>query len=152
MKATLFRFSVPAAAAALSLSMSSCAVHESTATSVPASMKVEEGYLAKGPERTFRVRYLAKVESIPAGTQKLRLWWPIPSSNNLQQIEDLQFAGTLQPRLVRETKYGNQIAYVELDSPPSQVETEMTFTCKRREARVALEGLAAEGTDPPGSY
>jgi transglutaminase-like putative cysteine protease len=140
-----------AAAAALTLVPTSCAVHPSGTPGSP-RMAVEDHYLTKGKERAFRIRYLAKVQSLPAGAKALRLWWPVPSSSNLQQIEDLKFSGPQQPRIGREPKYGNQVAYVEMDSPPAEAEFEMTFTCKRREAKVALEGLAGEGTDPPGSY
>lgn len=146
----LARFPIAAALAAASLAaLSSCARHPSRSTD---RMTVEDRYLGSGGGRSFRIRYIAKVSEVPAGAKQLRLWWPVPRSDNLQTISDLKFSGPVQPRLGHEPKYGNQIAYVELSNPASGAEFEMTFHCERREAKVSLASLNQEGSDPPGAY
>ncbi len=128
--------------------LSSCA-HHSISTSY---MTVEDSYLSGNADRVFEIRYAAKVSEIPAGSKRLRLWWPVPGQTNLQEISGLKFGGAGGVKVAREPKYGNLIAYVEVENPPAAVEFEMTFAAKRREARVELSRLAEEGSDPAGSF
>ena len=107
-------------------------------------------YQRPGETRKFSIEYTGKVSEVPAGTKKLRVWMPTPQSTTLQKIEQLEFAP--KARLASETKYGNQIAYWELENPPASLELRMKFICTRQEIRMDLERLKADGPEAGGAF
>jgi len=111
---------------------------------------VNPEYQRPGETRRFSIEYTGKVSDVPVGTKKLRVWMPAPQSTTAQQIEQLEFEP--KARLANETKYGNQIAYWELENPPSSVELRMKFVCTRQEIRADLERLKADGKESGESF
>jgi len=111
-----------------------------------ARMTPDPQYLKPGESRTFAIEYTAQVKDIPAGSKKLRLWAPVPLDSPVQTIRDLQFAGQ-QPRIGTEQKFGNKIAYWEIDNPGTTVETKYGFTCTRREQVTDLAAMAQDGKE-----
>ena len=56
----------------------------------------------------------------PAGTKQLRVWLPIPPSNEVQQFESIElstFPTSVRPEVAAEPKYGNRFAYFEFNEP-----------------------------------
>ena len=106
---------------------------------------VHPEYQLPGGSRKFSIEYTGKVTEIPTGTKKLRVWMPAPQSTTVQKIEQLEF--TPKARLARESKYGNQIAYWEMEQPPSSLELRMQFVCTRKEIRMDLERLKTDGKE-----
>ena len=95
------------AAAGLLISVFASACDSSRSVSTNSSqMVVNEKYLTDAPDRTFRIRYLARVKDVPEGAKQLRLWWPVPSDSSLQRISDLKFSGPFQPSVGRERSEG----------------------------------------------
>jgi transglutaminase-like putative cysteine protease len=115
------------------------------------SMSIDGRYLQAGTDRSFDIRYEIEVKDVPAGTGKLRLWWPVPRDSTLQTISGIQFSGPAVPRIEEERRFGNRIAFIELQNPPPSLKVGMTFRVKRREARVDVATLD-EGSDPPGAF
>jgi transglutaminase-like putative cysteine protease len=103
-----------------------------------------------GDSRTFAVIYTGQVKDIPAGTRKIRVWIPVPQESGVQKIRDLNFSREMS--FANESKYGNRIAYAEIESPGSAVEITMKFVCTRNEIKSDLEKLAGDGTDPADSF
>lgn len=108
-------------------------------------------FLKAGDSRTFAVEYVAKASEIPAGTKVLRLWVPVPQDSTVQTIKNHSFSRP-PSRTVSEPKYGNRIAYWEIENPPAAVEVTMKFECTRREIVTNLEALREDGKDPEGSF
>jgi len=111
---------------------------------------VAKEFLKPADNRTFSITYTGRVLEIPAGTKKLRVWLPVPQDSTVQTIRDLKFSRDMS--LSTENKYGDKIAYAEIESPGATAEITMTFVCTRAEVRIDLEKLADEGADPAGSY
>ncbi len=111
---------------------------------------VNPEYQRSGGTRRFSIEYTGKVSDVPVGTKKLRVWMPAPQSTTVQQIEQLELVP--KARLASETKYGNQIAYWDLEKPPSSVELRMKFVCTRWEIRADLERLKADGKESGESF
>jgi transglutaminase-like putative cysteine protease len=111
---------------------------------------VAREYLKPGDRRTFSVEYVAKVPEIPAGTRKLRVWIPVPQDSTVQEIRGLSFSK--EPRLGVEPKYGNRIAFWEIENPGTAAELAMRFDCTRLEIRTDLDALRPEGKDDPASF
>ncbi len=139
-------FRVESAFAVLGICLSALAVQDPAAV----QQVVDKSFLQAGDSRTFQIEYVGKALEIPAGTKKLRLWLPVPQDSTVQAIKDLSFGR--EARLGVEPKYGNKIAYFEIDNPGAAVEVSMKFTCTRLEIRTDLAKLAEEGQDPNGSF
>ena len=112
----------------------------------PARMPADPRYLLPGDERTFAIEYVARVENVPAGTERLRVWVPVPQDSPVQTITDLRFDGEA-PRLTTESRYGNRLAYWEIENPPADLAIEYSFTCTRKEQKTDLEAVAADGEE-----
>src|SRR5262245_13938805 len=76
---------------------------------------VSKDFLKPGDSRTFAIEYVAKVSEIPAGAKKVRLWVPVPQDTTVQSIKNLSFSK--EPKIATEPKYGNKIAYWEIENP-----------------------------------
>lgn len=102
------------------------------------------------PTRSFAFEYIARVASLPAEGQKLRLWIPVPQSDNYQDITDLKIESPIPYVIHKDPEYGNHYAYLELT--PSQVpmpfEVRMDFHATRREHKVSLDPPA----QPTGAW
>src|SRR5687767_6852927 len=81
---------------------------------------VDKKFLKPAEGRTFEVEYVGKVAEIPAGTKKLRVWMPVPETTSVQEIRNLTFSK--EAKLATEPKYGNKIAYVEIENPGATAE------------------------------
>jgi transglutaminase-like putative cysteine protease len=92
--------------------------------------------------RTFSIEYVGKISEIPDGTRKLRIWLPVPQNSTVQTISRLGFSST--PTLSNESKYGNRIAYWEVDSPGATHQVTMEFDCERKEILMDLTKLAGD--------
>ena len=111
---------------------------------------VAKDFLKPGDVRKFEITYVGQVKEIPAGAKKLRVWLPVPQDSAVQSIRDLSFSREM--KIGTETKYGNKIAYAEIDSPGAAVDITMKFVCTRKEIKCDLEKLAGDGSDPAGAY
>jgi len=111
---------------------------------------VSKEFLKPAVSRTFSITYVGRAKDIPAGTKKLRMWLPVPQDSTVQTIKDLSFSRDMT--VGTESKYGNKVAYAEIENPGAAVEITMKFVCTRQEIRVDLEKLSAEGSDPESSF
>jgi transglutaminase-like putative cysteine protease len=111
---------------------------------------VSKDFLKPGDSRTFAITYTGQIKDIPAGTKKLRVWLPVPQDSTVQTIRDLKFSRDMG--LANEPKYGNRIAYAEIESPGTSAEITMSFVCTRLEIKSDLDKLAGDANDPAGSF
>src|SRR5687767_1521164 len=92
---------------------------------------VSSNYMKPASVRKFSIEYVGKISEVPQDTKKLRVWFPIPQDSTAQKITDLTFSSA--PKFGTEPKYGNRIAYWEIDSPKITQEITMRFNCERKE-------------------
>jgi transglutaminase-like putative cysteine protease len=104
---------------------------------------VSPQYMKPASSRTFAIDYVGKVSGVPDGAKKLRVWLPVPQDSTVQSIRDLTFSAPL--KLSAEPKYGNKIAYWEVDAPKATHEVTMRFTCERKEIIMDLAKLSTDG-------
>jgi len=116
----------------------------------PAQQVVEKSFLKPADSRTFAIEYVGKVPEVPAGTKKLRVWLPVPQDSTVQSIKDLSFSK--DAKFSTEPKYGNKIAYFEIDNPGAAAEISMKFACTRLEIGTDLDALKSEGKDDADSF
>lgn len=68
---------------------------------------------------TYQVDFRVAVTA-PHGTEKLRVWLPLPTSDSVQQVSQRHlktFPRELEPTIQTEPIYGNRFAYFEFDHP-----------------------------------
>ena len=111
---------------------------------------VSPDYMKPGDSRKFSIEYTGKISEVPSGAKKLRVWFPIPQDSTVQKITDLTFSSP--PKFGTESKYGNRIAYWEMDSPKATQEITMRFTCERKEIVTDLARLSTDGKASPAQY
>jgi transglutaminase-like putative cysteine protease len=128
-----------------------CSKGDSCCSAAPAAQQVaEKKFLKPSDSRTFSVEYVGKVADIPAGTKKLRVWLPVPQDSTVQTIRNLSLSK--EAKFGAEPKYGNKIAYVEIDNPGPAAEITMKFECTRLEIRTDLDALKSDGRDEADSF
>lgn len=115
-----------------------------------AEQVVEPGYMKPSNSRTFAIEYTGQIVSIPEGTKKLRVWIPVPKDSTVQQIRDLSFSS--EPRITTEGKYGNQIAYWEIENPRPAHAFTVKFVCTRREILMDLPRLERDGLERSATF
>jgi len=84
--------------------------------------------------RTFEFTYAVQVRDLPAGARTVAIWIPYPPNDEHQRISDMHIRAPAPWRLTRDPEYGNQILYVQVESPRDPVlHLEMRFRVHRRE-------------------
>ncbi len=111
---------------------------------------VAKAFMKSAGSRTFTLEYVAKISEVPSGTRRLRVWLPVPQDSTVQTISGLAFS--MEPRIAVEGKYGNRIAYWEIENPGTALEITMKFTCRRDEVRMDLDTLREDGADEAGAF
>jgi transglutaminase-like putative cysteine protease len=101
-----------------------------------------------GRERTFTFEYKATIKDIPAGTQKLELWIPVPHDDAYQRIANLHVE-TPYPFKVSVGDQGNAIVHLEIAAPKeTSVPLTVTFEAARKE-RIQPTVSITRNTAPP---
>lgn len=94
--------------------------------------------------RAFEFEYVARVPVLRQGAVSLRLWIPVPSSDEQQEISGLAIEGPAPHVIHQEPEYDNRYAYFEVDArravPP--LEVRLRFVGRRRENKAALDHAA----------
>jgi transglutaminase-like putative cysteine protease len=86
------------------------------------------------PSRTFRFTYDFAVKDIPAGTRTVRVWVPVPHSDQHQTVRVLSVKAPVKIRITQEPEFGNQMMYAEIANPASgKVEFTLVYEVTRRE-------------------
>jgi hypothetical protein len=111
---------------------------------------VSRTYLKAGPQRTFGARIAGRAGPFPAGTKRLRLWFPVPQDSTVQTIRTLAYSHP--PQLGLEPKYGNRMAFWEIEAPTEPVERWLTFEVTRTEIQTDLARLQPEGRDDASAF
>ncbi|MGH9805230.1 MAG: transglutaminase domain-containing protein, partial [Candidatus Acidiferrales bacterium] len=90
--------------------------------------------------RSFEFTYVARIPELPADMRRLRLWIPLPETDEYQEVSNLEIHSPLPFERHRESEYGNEYLYLEADraQAPGPLEVALRFRATRREHRVAL--------------
>lgn len=106
---------------------------------------VSPEFMKPGESRTFAIEYVGKISGVPDGAKRLRVWMPVPQDSTVQSIHDLRFS--LRPKIAKEPKYGDKIAYWEIDEPKTTNQITMSFVCTRKVVSLDLGKLAMDGVE-----
>ena len=86
------------------------------------------------PSRSFRFTYSFTVKDIPAGTKRLRVWAPVPQTDQHQTVRVIAVKAPAKTQMTHEAEYGNQMMYVEMQNPTlDKAEFTIEYEITRRE-------------------
>lgn len=86
------------------------------------------------PLRTFRFSYNFTVKEIPSGTKDVRVWIPVPQTDQHQSVRVLSVKAPVKTRITRDPGYGNKIIYAEIQNPAAaKAEFSLEYKITRRE-------------------
>jgi transglutaminase-like putative cysteine protease len=86
------------------------------------------------PSRTFRFTYNVTVKDIPSGAKRVRVWIPVPQTDQHQTVRVLAVKAPFKTRMTKELEYGNRMMYAEVqNSVPGQAEFTLEYKITRRE-------------------
>jgi len=71
------------------------------------------------PSRTFRFTYNFTMKDIPAGAKRVRLWVPVPQTDQHQTVRVLNVKAPAKVQMTQEPEYGNRMMYAEIQNPAS---------------------------------
>jgi len=104
------------------------------------------GSLAAPASRNFEATYVATVEEVPAGLNRLEVWVPLPHDTTEQIIRDLKIDSSYPGEIRREKEFGNSYFYFSTDRPkPGRLEIRVSFTARRQEVLHSLLVRASHG-------
>ena len=86
------------------------------------------------PTRTFHFTYNFTVKDIPPGTKRVRVWVPVPQSDEHQKVRVLSVNAPVKTKMAQDSEYGNRIMYAEIENSNSdKAEFSLEYEVTRRE-------------------
>jgi transglutaminase-like putative cysteine protease len=86
------------------------------------------------PTRTFRFTYSFTVKDIPSGAKRVRVWAPVPQSDQHQTVRVLAVEAPGKTQMTHEPEYRNRMMYAELQNFASaEAEFTLVYEVTRRE-------------------
>lgn len=86
------------------------------------------------PTRTLRFTYNFTVKEIPAGAKRVRVWVPVPQTDQHQTVRVMAIKAPVKTRMTKDPVYGNQIMYAEIANPTTdKAEFTPDYMMTRRE-------------------
>jgi len=86
------------------------------------------------PSRTFHFTYSFTVKDIPSDAKQVRVWVPVPQSDQHQTVRVLAVKAPVKTRMTQETEYGNRMMYAEFRNPlKGKAEFTLEYQVTRRE-------------------
>jgi transglutaminase-like putative cysteine protease len=97
--------------------------------------------------REFLFTYEATVKGLRA-EQSARIWLPVPPSNDEQTVTVVEKQLPAKEHLAKETKYGNEILYLEGKADgEGNIRLAITYSVKRKEVKADLEATVRAQED-----
>jgi transglutaminase-like putative cysteine protease len=86
------------------------------------------------PTRTFHFTYNVTVKDIPSGAKRVRVWIPVPHTDQHQTVRVLGVKAPVKTRMTQEPEYGNRMMYAEIQTPAAgKAEFTLEYKVTRRE-------------------
>jgi transglutaminase-like putative cysteine protease len=86
------------------------------------------------PSRTFHFTYNFTIKDIPSGTKRVRVWVPVPQSDEHQTVRVIAVKAPAKTQMTNEREYRNRMMYAEMVNPASgKAEFTLEYEVTRRE-------------------
>jgi transglutaminase-like putative cysteine protease len=88
--------------------------------------------------RSFEATYVATVENVPAGLNRLEIWVPVPQDSPSQAVRNLRVDSPYPGSIRHEKEFGNSYFYFSTDQPRAgKLEIRVSFEADREEVLAA---------------
>ncbi|MGH9510566.1 MAG: transglutaminase-like domain-containing protein [Terriglobales bacterium] len=102
--------------------------------SLPAADATSNAEKFSPPTRAFRFTYSFTVKEIPAGAKQVRVWVPVPQTDQHQTVRVLNVKAPGKTQMTREPEYGNRMIYADVQNPVAgKAEFTVEYEVTRRE-------------------
>jgi transglutaminase-like putative cysteine protease len=92
--------------------------------------------VAEVPARSIHATYVATVESVPAGLNRLEVWVPVPQDAPNQTVRNVRVDSPYLGQIRQEREFGNRYFYFSTDRPQvGRLEIKVSFDLTRTEVR-----------------
>jgi transglutaminase-like putative cysteine protease len=92
------------------------------------------GLLTAPATRSFEATYVATLEDVPAGLNRLEVWVPLPHDTIEQIVKNLKIDSSYPGEVRRENAFGNSYFYFSTERPkPGKLEIRVSFNARRQE-------------------
>lgn len=99
-----------------------------------AAQTTSDAHNLSSPTRSFRFTYNFTVKDIPSGAKQVRVWVPVPQTDQHQIVHVLAVKAPGKMRMTQETEYGNRMMYAEIRNPTAdKAEFTLEYKITRRE-------------------
>lgn len=109
----------------------------------------------RGDEVTYHIKY-SVVVTPPAGTKKLQVWIPVPTSDDTQQVNGYKvstYPDSVTPRFAEDKTFGNRFAYFEFVNPLGAQVIRQEYTAKVANLRWGVDPASVQKvTTWPASF
>ena len=86
------------------------------------------------PSRTIRFTYNFTVKDIPSEAKRVRVWIPLPQTDQHQTVRGVTVKAPVKTRMMQESQYGNRMVYAEIQNPAAgKAEFTIEYMITRRE-------------------
>ncbi|HST09402.1 MAG TPA: transglutaminase domain-containing protein [Terriglobales bacterium] len=86
------------------------------------------------PARAFRFTYNFTVKDIPADAKRVRVWVPVPQSDQHQTVRVLEVKSPVKTQMTQDHEYGNRMMYAEIqNSAAGQAQFTVEYEVTRKE-------------------
>jgi transglutaminase-like putative cysteine protease len=86
------------------------------------------------PSRTFHFTYNFTVKDIPSAAKRVRVWIPLPQTDQHQTVRILAVKAPVKTRMTQESEYGNRMIYAEIENPAAgKADFTVEYKITRRE-------------------
>jgi transglutaminase-like putative cysteine protease len=86
------------------------------------------------PTRAFHFTYNVTVKDIPSDAKRVRVWIPVPQTDQHQTVRVLAVKAPVKTRMTQESQYGNRMMYAEIPNPAAgKAEFTLEYQVTRRE-------------------
>src|SRR3954468_21548128 len=84
--------------------------------------------------RTFHFTYNFTVKDIPSGAKRVRVWVPVPQTDQHQIVRVVVIKAPGKTRMTQEAEYGNRMLYADIQNPAvDKAEFTLEYKITRRE-------------------
>jgi hypothetical protein len=82
----------------------------------------------------LRFTYNFTVKGIPSGAKRVRVWVPVPQTDQHQTVRVLAVKAPAKTRMMQDSEYGNRMMYAEFQNPATdKAEFTLEYKITRRE-------------------
>src|SRR3954454_11900710 len=105
---------------------------------IAAALSLATAALAAEKTKSFDATYTATIAGVPAGTNELKVWIPLPATRGAQSVSDVAIDSPYKFERYKDAEFGNEYAFATIANPPAgDLAIKVNFKATRHEESIA---------------